>query len=135
MSLVVLFDLFVVPQLTNTKQRSSMIILFTLTLPFTLHCTKRYYLLNPNLDLTFNPYPIIAPTIPPTICAILEILSWTAIPSYTCCPIKIAVTNINIIGISPSLKSVNEASRIKSKTAPLYFLWFFFFSRLSKVHL
>ena len=39
-------------------------------------------------------------------------------------------TNINVIGISPSLKSINEASIINAITAPFYFLLFFFFSRL-----
>ena len=118
MPLVVLFDLFVVPQLTNTKQRSSMItFLISTPLVFISHLTHIQLL----HQLYHKQYVLYL-----KYCSELQYLHTPAV-QYA--------TNINVIRISPSLKSVNEASITNAKTASLYFLWFFFFSRLSKVHL
>ena len=60
----------------------------------------------------FSLYPTIAPTIPPKTCDRLEMLSCRNSPSYTCCPKKTIVTRINVSGISPFLKLVNDVKRI-----------------------
>lgn len=118
MSLVVLFDLFVVPQLTNTKQRSSMItFLISTPLVFVSHLTHIQLL----HQLYHRQYVLY--------------LKYCSELQYLHIPAVQYATTINVIRISSSLKSINETNIIKAKTAPLYFLWFFFFSRLSKVHI
>ena len=51
-------------------------------------------------------------------CAILEILSFTAKASYTCSPTKKNMININVKGISPCLNSVKEESTIEDASLP-----------------
>ncbi len=124
MPLVVLFDLFVVPQLTNTKQRSSMItflistplIHFTFPLIITIckvHISLSHLIHNLLLHQLYVLY-----------------LKYRSELQYLHMPAAQYATNMNVIRISPSLKLANEASIIKANTTPLYFLLFFFFSRL-----
>ena len=106
------FDLFVVPQLTNTKQRSSIIIFLISTPLFISHLTH-IQLLHQLYHRQYLPY-----------------LKYCFVPQYPHIPAVQYATNINVIRISSSLKSINETSILKAKTTPLYFLLFFFFSRL-----